>query len=69
MLKNEWLYSENRYFIIDIKEKVNKIKRTLDYYINKRTSIELLTDKEIADLMNSSGIRLRKNHKYNIINF
>ena len=69
MLKNEWLYSENRYFIIDIKEKVNKIKRTLDYYINKRTSIELLTDKEITDLMNSSGIRLRKNHKYNIINF
>lgn len=69
VLKNEWLYSENRYFIIDIKEKVNKIKRTLDYYINKRTSIELLTDKEITDLMNSSGIRLRKNHKYNIINF
>lgn len=63
VLREMWLYSEDRYFIIDVKDKANKIKRTLDYY-NKYTSLELLDDEHIINLMNVSGIRLRKNHKY-----
>lgn len=67
VLKEEWLNSEDKYFIIDIKEKANKVRRTIEYYKNKYDNITSMCDDVILRILETPGIRLRKNHTY-IIN-
>lgn len=68
VLKEEWVVSEDRYFVIDIKDKANKIKRTFKYYKEQNTDFKLSKDENIKILMDIPGIRLKKNHKYLIKN-
>lgn len=68
VLKEEWVVSEDRYFVIDIKDKANKIKRTFKYYKEQNTDFKLTKDENIKILMDIPGIRLKKNHKYLIKN-
>lgn len=66
VLKEEWINSEDRYFAIDIKSKANKISRTLDYYKEKYNKFNLIEDTNLKRIMDLPGIRLKKNHTYNI---
>lgn len=64
ILKEEWAVSEDRYFVLDIKDKAHKIKRTIDYYKNEFDSLTTMNDEDILKILELPGIRLKKNHTY-----
>ena len=64
VLKEEWLSSEDRYFVIDVKDKCEKLKRTLSFYIGLLDEYDILDNKVLKILMDVKGIRLNRNSCY-----
>ena len=71
ILKEEWQKSEDKYFIIDLISKINDVNQAIEYYEKMYGEVNDMKEEGILKSLNVPGIRLNKNHIYQIkdINF
>ncbi len=64
ILKEEWTVSEDRYYVIGVKDKCEKLKRTLSFYVGALDDYDVLDNNALKKLMDAKGIRLNRNSCY-----
>ena len=64
ILNEEWQKSEDKYFIIDLKTKISKVKRTIEYYERIYGEFKHMKEEDVLKLLKVPGIRFNKNHVY-----
>ena len=66
ILKEEWQKSEDKYFIIDLMTKINDVNQAIEYYEKMYGEVNDMKEEGILKSLNVPGIRLNKNHIYQI---